>query len=197
MPTYLSPIEKPTNPMLRLLYWLMRRQTGKVPGWLTVFSARMPLAFTTWMSKPFRLDKKLTLPAETVALVRARVNGINTCTACMDAARWYAITKTPHLLPRLDALEQYRSSPLFTDTERAALDYASELTEHKHVSPVMLAQLAQHYGEREICELAWVVSSNHLVNINNGGLGLGSDGLCDLAADPAARQKRQKTTAAG
>jgi hypothetical protein len=49
---YLAPVEKPKGLMLRLLYWFMRRQFGKTPSWLTVFGARMPLAFTNWGGRP-------------------------------------------------------------------------------------------------------------------------------------------------
>ena len=37
-------------------------------------------------------------------------------------------------MPKLDAVNEYQTSPLFSDKERAALDFATELTEHKHVS---------------------------------------------------------------
>jgi hypothetical protein len=47
MATYLPPIEKPKGLMLKLLYRLLGRQFGKVPSWLSVFSARMPLGFTS------------------------------------------------------------------------------------------------------------------------------------------------------
>jgi alkylhydroperoxidase family enzyme len=36
---------------------------------------------------------------------------------------------------KFDALEQYRTSPFFTDVERAALDYVTELTKDKRVNP--------------------------------------------------------------
>lgn len=181
MSPYLTPIEKPNGVMLKLLYRILGRQFGTVPSWLTVFSARMPLTFTNWMGKVYRLNKKLTLPPDTVALVRTRVDSINVCTWCMDAGRWYAINKTPHNVPKLDALREYRTSPLFSDRERAALDFATELTEHKKVSPGTFAALSRHYSEREICEIVWVISSNHLFNLNNLGLGIGSDGLCELS----------------
>jgi len=180
MATYLPPIENPKGLILKLLYRFLRRQFGKVPSWLSVFSARMPLSFTNWMGKVYKLNKKLTLPAETVALVRAHVDSINRCTWCMDAGRWYAISKAPHTVPKLDALSEFRTNPLFSDKERAALDFASELTEQKHVSPETFSVLSRHYSEREICEVVWLVSSNHLFNINNLGLGIGSDGFCEL-----------------
>jgi alkylhydroperoxidase family enzyme len=183
---HLAPIETPKGVRMKLLYWFLRRQFGKVPGWLTVFSARMPLAYTNWMGKVYKLSKKLQLPSDTERLVRARVDNINVCTWCMDAGRWYAIDKSPHLVPKLDAISEYRTSPLFSDKERAALDFATELTEHKHVSADTFETLSGHYSEREICEINWLVATNHLFNINNIGLGIGSDGLCEINRRPAA-----------
>jgi dihydrofolate reductase len=83
-----------------------------------------------------------------------------------------------------DAVNEYQTSPLFSDRERAALAFATELTEHKHVSPGTFESLASHYSEREICEITWLVSTNHLFNINNLGLGIGSDGLCEINRRP-------------
>jgi alkylhydroperoxidase family enzyme len=181
---YLAPIEKPKGLMLRLLYWLTRRQFGKTPSWLTVFGARMPLAFTNWAGKAYRLGKKLKLSHDTETLVRARVSGINMCRWCMDAERWFVRTKAPHLLPKLDAISDYRNSPVFSDKERAALDFATELTELRHVSPETFDMLSRHYSEREICEIVWLVASENLSNISNLGLGIGSDGLCEISRSP-------------
>jgi len=183
-PPYLAPIDRPKGLMLKLLYWFLGRQFGKVPSWLTVFSARMPLAYTNWMGKVYKFNKKLKVSSDTAALVRARVDRINMCTWCMDAGRWYAISKAPHNVAKLDAISEYQTSPLFSDKERAALDFATELTEHKHMSPDTFEALSRHYSEREICEINWLVSTNHLFNINNLGLGIGSDGLCELNRSP-------------
>lgn len=186
MTPYLAPIEKPKGALLRLMYYFTRRQFGAVPTWLSVFSARMPLGFTTWMGKAGRLQKKLKLSQDTVALVRARVDAVNGCGWCMDAGRWYAISKTPHLVPKLDVLDEYQTSPLFNDAERAALDFATELAERKHISPDTFEAVWGRYSERETCEIVWLVSSNHLFNINNLGLGIGSQGFCDIGSRSAA-----------
>jgi len=177
--SYLAPIEKPKGLMLRLLYWYARRQFGKVPGPFGVFCARMPSAFASFFGRVSRLDKKLELSSETAMLVRERVKGLNMCTWCIDAGRWYASNKAPHMLAKLDALGEYRTNPQFSDKERAALDFATELSTDKHVSASTFAQLSRHYSEREICEIVWLVSSEHLYNINNLGLNIGSDGLCE------------------
>jgi len=177
---YLAPIEKPKGLRLKLLYRFLGRAFGKPPGWLTVVSARMPVEFTTWSGKVYKLSKKLQLSQDTMRLVRERIDSLNGCTWCMDAGRWYAINKTPHLLPKLEALHEYRTNPLFDDKERAALDYATELTETKQVRPETFSRLSRHYSEREICEIVWVVATNHLFNLTNRGLNIGSDGLCEL-----------------
>jgi alkylhydroperoxidase family enzyme len=181
---HLAPIKKPKGLRMKLLYRFLGRQFGKPPGWLTVFSARMPFPFTSWMGKVDKLNKKLSLPADSVALIRAQVDSLNTCTWCEDAGRWYAINKTPELVPKLDALDNFHTSPLFSERERAALDFATELTEFKNVGAEGFAAVSRHYSEREICEIVWVVSSNHLFNLNNLGLGIGSDGLCELGQQP-------------
>ena len=82
---------------------------------------------------------------------------------------------------KLDAINEYRTSPLFDAKERAALDFATELTEHKHVSPATFKTLTRHCSEREVCEINWLVATNHLFNMNNLGLGIGSDGLCEIS----------------
>ena len=81
---------------------------------------------------------------------------------------------------KFDALEQYRTSGLFTDAERAALDYVTELTKEKKV-PLTFAHMSRHYSEREICEIVWLVASEHLYNMTNIGLNIHSDMLCDIS----------------
>ena len=82
---------------------------------------------------------------------------------------------------KFEALEQYNTSPLFTDAERAALDYVTELTQDKKVSPATFARLSQYYSERAICEIVWLVASEHLYNMTNIGLNIHSDMLCDIS----------------
>ncbi len=182
MAPYLSPVEKPQTPAMKMIYFFTRRQVGKVMAPITVFGARMPASFMSFYNKLPRLDRKLQLPPATAVLIHERVATINGCLFCMDAARWYAMRQLPEDLARLDALPDYQASPLFTDAERAALDYVTDLTTSKKVEPETFARLSQHYSERQICEIVWLVASEHLYNMTNIGLGIGSDGLCELVA---------------
>jgi alkylhydroperoxidase family enzyme len=178
--TFLPPIEKPRGPIMKLAYYFTRQQFGKVLTPLKVHSARLPLAFGLFYSKISKLDKKLLLPHELVMLIREQVARINVCLFCIDIGRSFTI-KASMNQAKFDALEQYSTSPLFTDAERAALDYVTELTKDKNVNPNTFARMSEHYSEREICEIVWLVASEHLYNVTNIGLNIHSDMLCDIS----------------
>jgi alkylhydroperoxidase family enzyme len=167
--------------MLKMGYWYTKRQFGQVPGPLSVFCARMPNAFTSFYGKVGKLDKKLTLPPQLATLVREQVATVNGCAFCMDSNRWAAINKESVSAAKLDALADYESSPHFDERERAALDFVTEVARDKASSPTTFAKLGRHFSEREICELTWLVASEHLYNINNVALNIGSAGMCDLS----------------
>jgi alkylhydroperoxidase family enzyme len=165
---------------MKMVYAMTRRQFGKVMTPIKVYSARMPLAFGMFAGKISKLDKKLTLPPEMQMLVRERVAHINVCTFCVDIGRWFAM-KASMNEAKFDALEGYQTSPLFSDAERVALDYVTELTRDKRVNPETFARMAKFYSERQICEILWLVASEHVYNISNIGLNIHSDMLCDIS----------------
>ena len=177
--TFLQPIGKPKGLIMNLAYYFTRRRFGKVLTPLKVHSARLPAAFGLFYAKVNKLDQKLTLPPELIMLIRHQVARINICLFCIDIARSFTI-KASMNQAKFDALDQYTTSPLFTDAERAALDYVTELTKDKQVSRDTFAQMSRHYSEREICEIVWLVASEHLYNMTNIGLNIHSDMLCDI-----------------
>jgi alkylhydroperoxidase family enzyme len=184
MDTFLPPIEKPQGLIMKLAYAMTRRQFGKVLTPLKVVSARLPLAFALFTSKISKLDKKLLLPPETALLIREQVARLNVCLFCIDIGRSMAIKASMNEV-KFDALEQYGTSPLFSEAERAALDYVTQLTKDKKVNPSTFARMSRHYSERAICEIVWLVASEHFYNMTNIGLNIHSDMLCDI------RKKKQ------
>src|SRR6185436_3092405 len=95
--------------------------------------------------------------------IREQVARINVCLFCMDIGRSFTIKKSMNEA-KFDALDHYRTSSLFTEAERAALDYVTELTKNKEVRPYTFTRLAGHFTEREICEIVWLVASEHVYN---------------------------------
>jgi hypothetical protein len=179
MGPFLPPVEKPKSLLVKLAYAMTRRQFGKVLTPVKVVYSRVPLAFGMFIGKIPKLDKKLVLPLETQFLVREQVARINVCEFCMDIGRAFVI-KASLNEAKFDALEDYRTSPLFSDAERALLDYVSELTRDRNVKLETFARLAKHYSERQICEIVWLAATEHLYNITNIGLNIHSDMLCDI-----------------
>lgn len=179
METYLAPIENPTGPVMKLVYYFTRKRFGKVITPLKVYAARLPLAFGMFQGKIGELDKKLTLSTELIFLIRQHVAQLNICEFCIDISRAEAI-KASLDEKKFDMLANYSSSPLFTAAEKAALDYVTELT-HKKVTRETFDKLAPHFSEREICEIVYLVASEHVYNITNIGLNIHSDMLCDIS----------------
>jgi alkylhydroperoxidase family enzyme len=178
--TFLPPIEQPQGLIMKLAYYFTRRQFGKVLTPVKVHSARLPPAFGLFYARISKLDQRLQLPQELALLIREQVARINVCLFCIDIGRSNTIKKAMNEA-KFDALEQYRTSPLFTDAERAALDYVTELTKDKKVDPDTFARLSRHYSERAICEIVWLVATEHLYNMTNIGLNIHSDMLCDIS----------------
>ena len=146
--------------------------------------------FLTPIERPNGLFKKLELPTETAYLIREQVSHINVCEFCMDIGRAFVV-KAALNEAKFDALQNYKSSPLFSEAERAALDYVTELTRDKNVAPATFEKVRQFYSERAICEMVWLVASEHFYNLTNLGLNIHSDMLCDIARRQALRDSKQ------
>jgi len=180
MDTFLPPIEKPQGLVKKLVYAMTRSQFGKVLTPIKVVYSRMPTAFGMFVGKIAKLDRKLQLPMETAFLIREQVARINICEFCMDIGRAFVI-KAKLDEAKFEALADYATSPLFSEAERAALAYVEELTRTKNVKPETFARMARFYSERAICEIVWLVASEHFYNMTNIGLNIHSDMLCDIS----------------
>jgi alkylhydroperoxidase family enzyme len=91
---------------------------------------------------------------------------------------------------KFQEIADYRASALFTDAEKAALDYATELTRDKKVSPETFSALADYYSPSQICGIVYLVASEHLSNITNIGLNIHSDMFCDVQARATSQREQ-------
>jgi alkylhydroperoxidase family enzyme len=80
---------------------------------------------------------------------------INISSFCIDIGRAITIRASMNQA-KFDALEEYRTSWVFTDAQGEALDYETELTKNRIVNPDTFARLTHYYSEREICEIVWL-----------------------------------------
>ncbi len=177
---FLLPIEKPKSLLWKLIYFMTRKRFGKVITPLKVMAVRLPVGFGKFSGKIAQLDKKLQLPHETVMLVREQVAHINVCNFCIDIGRAFTIVSSMNQ-EKFDALNEYKISPLFSEKEKVLLDFVTMLARDRKMERALFDRLAQHYDERSICEIVWIMATEFYYNIGNIGLNIHSDMLCDIA----------------
>ncbi|MDG6907741.1 MAG: carboxymuconolactone decarboxylase family protein [Nitrososphaerota archaeon] len=177
---FLHPIDEPSDPAIREAYQNMKQYFGKVMTPARVFNSRMPPDFLQFYTQISVLDQELELSKETVMLIRQQVARINVCLFCIDSNRAATIWASMNQA-KFDTLDRYQTSPLFSEAERAALDYVTTLTKERKVDPKVFAKLLKHYSERQICEIVYLVASEHVYNMTNIGLNIHSDMLCNIA----------------
>ncbi len=182
----LAPIEQPKGLLLRFAYWGTRRMFGKVMTPLKVVTARVPESAKLTMAIQKFQKKGLKLDLELQLLIADQASTINGCSFCLDLGRAFALRSNLGLA-KFEALEEYRTSPLFTERERAALAYTEEATRNKHVSDATFETLRKHFTEREIVEITMINAIENLYNLTNLPLGIGSDGYCALVRTPPSR----------
>jgi alkylhydroperoxidase family enzyme len=178
MQVRLKPIESPSF-IMKLAYQFSKIKFGKVLGPLKVAYVRLPLSFSLFSNKISRLEKQLKLNRELALLIRHHVAQINTCSFCMDIGIALAI-KDNHQTEKFHHLEEFMTSSLYTVPERTALLFAQELTVEKKVSDITFANARQYYSERELVEIAWLVSTEHYYNLMNLAFDIHSDNLCQV-----------------
>jgi alkylhydroperoxidase family enzyme len=92
------------------------------------------------------------LPRRVHELVRMRVAEINGCVLCMTWRNDWADEAS------LAAVSQYATSDLFSDAERAAIEYAERFsTDSKDIDDELFARLGQHFSSAEIVDLTLVI----------------------------------------
>ena len=174
----LLPIEKPRGLLLRLAYWASMKRFGQVPSGMKVVVARVPRLLN--ISKAAHtLDRSLSVDKETAYLAGLAVATINGCNACTDLARMTAVMKGMDL-EKFHAVGEYKTSPLFSPRQRAALAYAGEVTRTVAVSDATFDALRPHFNDQEIAELTVIIAFQNMANRINVPLGIGSDGLCEI-----------------
>ena len=80
------------------------------------------------------------------------------------------------------ALENYANSDLYSDAERAALEYAEAITySDRDVSEELFARLRKYYGEDELVELTAIISWENFSSKFNRALRVEAQNLWEKA----------------
>lgn len=80
---------------------------------------------------------------------------------------------------KLAAVATWRDSGLFSEAERAALDYAERMTiTGRTVDDAFFARLKAHYSEAQIVELTAAIALENFRSKLNPALGVEAQGFC-------------------
>lgn len=79
------------------------------------------------------------------------------------------------------AVPTWRASRLFSAAERAALDYAEQMTvTGRRVEDALFAELQRHFSEAQIVELTAAIALENFRSKFNPALGVEAQGFCPL-----------------
>src|SRR5262249_35641704 len=165
---------------LRPLFWMQQRKFGAVLD-ASLLWARSPklllgVAFLYGM-----IDRKGSpLPPALRSLVTARVSQLNSCPFCVDVNS-AALLKRGAPLAKVEALDQWRQSNLFSVAERIALEYAETVTLRCNaVDQDLMDRLKGQFNDDAIIELTALIAFQNLSSKFNSALGVPAQGFCNI-----------------
>jgi alkylhydroperoxidase family enzyme len=183
----LPPVDRAPTWLGRILSFAQRRMLGKTLTPAKVIYNRVPRMWNvSWALVNLDL-RGFTLPSELLYLMHVRISTLNGCAFCKDIVLARAVQERLGL-DKFRALEDWRSSDLFSDRERAALAFAEEATLHREVGNATFTELHKHFSEREIAELVVENAKSNFYNLLNVPLEIHDDGLLAIAEQRAARR---------
>jgi len=163
---------------LRPFFWKQRRKYGAVLDSALLWG-RAPRLFLGVATLYGMIDRRSS-PIEPAlrSLLTVRVSQINHCPFCVDINS-ATLMKRGVSSDKVEALDRWRHSNLFSAREQAALDYAEAMTcSDRSVDDTLMAQLKQHFDDDAIVELTGLVAFQNLSSKFNSALDVAPQGFC-------------------
>lgn len=167
---------KQAGPLTRAMYWYAKRQFGEVPEPFAVAAHNTRLLVANGVHEMLLQGSKK-LPAtvrELAVFWTARTVG---CSWCVDFGSM--LMRLENLdVERLKSIDDYATSPLFTDDERAAIAYADAMTTDPHtVTDEQVADLRRRFGNEGVIELTYQIGVENMRSRMYAALGITEQGF--------------------
>ena len=176
--TRIAPVPpKQANLLTRVMYRIARRRFGEVPEPFTIAAHHPRLLVANAVHETLLESGSKKLPAsvrELAVFWTARTIG---CSWCVDFGS---------MLQRLDGLDverlkyadEYATSRLFSDDERAAIRYADAMTTDPHtVTDEQVADLRNRFGDAGVIELTYQIGVENMRARMYSALGITEQGF--------------------
>jgi AhpD family alkylhydroperoxidase len=165
---------------VRPFFWNQRKKYGQVlkPALLW---ARVPKLFMAVAILYGVLDRKSS-PVDHVlrSLVTVRVSQINWCRFCVDINS-ATLAKRTGSMEKVEALDHWKESELFTDKEKSVLEYVEAITySDQQVSDELTQRLQEYFSEDAVVELTGLIAFQNLSSKFNSALDVPAQGFCKL-----------------
>lgn len=165
---------------LRLFFRNQRRKYGAVLDSALLW-ARVPELFLGVAVLYGMIDRKASpIDPALRSLVTVRVSQINWCRFCVDLNS-ATLLRRGASMDKIDALENWRESELFSAKEQAALEFAEAITHSdQQVEDSMFAGLKNFFDDDSIIELTALIAFQNMSSKFNSALAVPAQGFCRL-----------------
>ncbi|WJR32730.1 carboxymuconolactone decarboxylase family protein [Mycobacteroides immunogenum] len=174
----IAPIAPPNASLLtRIMYRMTKRRFGQVPEPFTVIAHHRKLMVAAAVHEQMLGSASQVLPAsvrELAVFWTARTVG---CSWCVDFGSM--LQRLDGLdVDRLKAIDDYATSPLFTEDERAAIAYADAMTGNPHdITDEQVADLRRRFGDAGVIELSYQIGVENMRARTYAALGITEQGF--------------------
>ncbi|KUO56366.1 MAG: peroxidase [Sphingomonadales bacterium BRH_c3] len=166
-----APLEKGSSPEVQELAAFFDETLGFTPNSVLTMQRRPKIAeaFINLNKAVMANEGRVTSEQKRfIGMLASLASGCRYCQAhtALAAKRYGASAE------RLEAIWEYQTSPLFSDAERAAFDFAvSAASIPNAVTPEIAANLRAHWNDEEIVEILGVVALFGFLNRWNDSMG--------------------------
>jgi len=168
---------------LKPFFWNQEKKYGQLlkPALLW---ARVPKLFGSVALLYGALDRKSS-PLSPVlrALITVRVSQINWCRFCVDINS-SLLAQRSGSMQKVESLAQWKTSDLFDEKEKIALEYTEAMTySDQQVTDGLMQRLKKHFDDDSIIELTGLIAFQNMSSKFNSALDIPSQGFCKLPTD--------------
>lgn len=168
---------KQANWLVRAMYRYTKRRFGEVPEPFAVVAHHPRLLVANAVHEGMLQSASRRLPANVRDLAvfwTARTVG---CSWCVDFGAMMQRLEGLDV-ERLKDIDNYATSPRFTDDERTAIAYADAMTTDPHtVTDQQVAELRARFGDDGVIELTYQIGVENMRSRMNSALGITEQGF--------------------
>lgn len=176
--TRIAPLApKDAGPLARIAYRYATRRYGAVPEPFTVVAHHRKLLVASAVQELAAEKASTVLPASIRDLAVYRVAWTVGCSWCIDFGSM--LMRLQDLdVDRLQHIEEYETSPLYSDDDRATIAYADAMTSTPTtVTDEQVADLERRFGSAGVVELTYQIALENQRSRMNSALGIVDQGF--------------------